>query len=90
MIVPTININGNTKESLLEEIRIAHNALTMARCALQNMTIHGRNFQTEPNGLELYSRSVDEQRDRIDRITGIMEELMEMYHMIDIQGGRVN
>lgn len=50
IIAPKINLNGTSKEALIKEYRAAHLAIDNAIEVLSKVTVHGRDFQTEPVG----------------------------------------
>jgi glucokinase len=48
--VPVVNLNGSSKESLLNDYLAIMRALEAANKAMAEATPHGRDFQTVPNG----------------------------------------
>jgi len=87
MKIPTIHLNGNSKESLLEEATEALSALDAAEKALHNITIHGRNFY--PQGPDAINAALAEYRDLLARFEAIKEEVLAYAVAID-NGGKQN
>ena len=76
MMVPRIHLNGNSKESLLEELREAHHAINAAIVALKNVTIHGRNYY--PISDNAYSQARAEHDVRLQRLQDIIDEIRSL------------
>lgn len=50
LIIPVVNLNGTSRESLVEDHRKALDALKVAFDALSDIAPHGRDYQTTPPG----------------------------------------
>lgn len=50
LVLPRININGNTRESLVKDYTEALDAQNAALARFLNIDFHGRNYQTLPDG----------------------------------------
>ncbi len=46
MMTVRVNMNGDSAESLLEELRVVHSAIVSAQAAMGRLTVHQRNYQT--------------------------------------------
>jgi hypothetical protein len=80
---PVINLNGTNGEALLKEYRTAIGAVNTAYIALDNITVHGRDFQTAAPGL--YAQAREEQINRLKALAQIKEELLALYAAVDDQ-----
>ena len=47
---PQVNLNGTSKESLMEQVRNAADACYNLQAQLADMRPHGRDYQTAPEG----------------------------------------
>jgi hypothetical protein len=47
---PVLNLNGSNGKDLYEELKTASDQLQKAREAVASVTVHGRDFQTQPDG----------------------------------------
>jgi outer membrane biogenesis lipoprotein LolB len=56
--IPVVNLNGNSKESLVEQAMAIHHALEAAKKAIAESDLnHGRNFQTAGTGAYIQART---------------------------------
>jgi hypothetical protein len=74
---PVVNINGTSAKNLLEEYRAAGHALRTAIEAVSAMTVHGRDFQTAPEGL--YQKARAEQVERLRKLQDVLKEVEAMH-----------
>lgn len=81
MIKPTININGTAAEDLRAEYLRAYEACRALEVALQEVTIHGRDYPHPQSG----SRAILQHDERIAWVRGIRQDLCEMIWAIDAQ-----
>jgi hypothetical protein len=79
--LPRIHLNGTSARALMDEIREAHTALTAARDALSNMTVHGRDHYICSIPFS-FSLARDEHCARIASIDKIIAEIGELYQGI--------
>lgn len=83
---PIIHSNGTGRKALIREAREAKKALGKAREALQNMTIHGRDFYVSSDYPVNYNQAVAEHFERIDSISEIISDLSNYQAKILEQG----
>jgi hypothetical protein len=81
---PTIHLNGDRQESLLEESVNALGALRDARAALCNITVNGRNFY--PQGPDATNQALKDFRAMLGRFDLVVEEV-ERYADAVADGG---
>lgn len=81
-IAPVINLNGTSAESLIAGYEAAYRALLRASEVVQQVMVHGRDFQTAPDGL--YERAKKEQVGRLNRIRDMAGEFLALAE--DVQG----
>jgi hypothetical protein len=80
---PTINLNGTTARELLEQQVMAIEAMRCAISRLQTAAPHARDYQTAPVGA--FTSAMDEHRNRVKRLIGVMRELEEIAEHISDQ-----
>lgn len=73
MMVPTIHLNGTSKQDLLADMLKAYHAIQHAKAALGQASPNGRDYYPQGNGALLIAQ--DEHRDRIDRLTSVADEI---------------
>lgn len=61
LILPQINLNGNSRESLLEQYTAAHQKMKEACAAFLDIDFHGRNYQTLPDGSFLQAQEQEKE-----------------------------
>jgi len=54
---PVLNLNGSNGKDLYSELCTARDQLQKAREAIASVTVHGRDFQTQPHGTWLRAHS---------------------------------
>jgi hypothetical protein len=86
LYIPQVNLNGTSKASLKAELQNADAALQLAVDALREMTVHGRDWQSVPNGIEEWGQARDEHRARIAKIIEVRGELTAIWMAINAQG----
>ena len=88
LVVPVPNLNGNSAESLQEQLTNIRQALNAALAAFSKASdcIHGRNFQTMLDGIS-YQRMAQEAW--YERVTALEAMASEIYQIqIQIQKGQ--
>lgn len=87
LIVPTVNLNGNTAESLLEQLKELMTTLTAVEMAFANASdvVHGRNFQTLPKSGDVHYEAVQAWQERRTAIANINDELVQLARAIHSQ-----
>jgi hypothetical protein len=78
VIIPQININGTNGDQLVAEAEAAYDALIKAVNAVENMTVHGRDFQTCAAADTVTSKARNEHRERLMRLRGIKEDVSDI------------
>lgn len=76
--VPTIHLNGTSADTLLAETRAAIDALAIARKALADMTVHGRDHYVKADK-ESLAKALAEHEARFAAIDRIAAELTDLY-----------
>ena len=84
MKIPTINSNGDSQKNLLEEGQLALSALAQARDALTNITVNGRNFYPQGDGVA--QQAVEEFLNLLTRFDAIKKEVHD-YPLAVSDGG---
>lgn len=85
MMIPTIHLNGTGKTTLLDELKVAHGAVTAAVDALRQVTVHGRDYY--PQGPDAYKQARHEMDERLRSMNDIAVELQAMYLHLQRQNG---
>jgi len=77
MMIPTIHLNGTSKEELCEQIRNAGSALHDAIEALSKAAPHGRDYY--PQGDDAFRKAQEEHNSRLYRLAAVQAELAQIY-----------
>lgn len=85
MTLPTIHMNGTSKESLIDDLCEASLAINTAYEALKRTAPNGRDYY--PQGPDALSAAVKEHDDRCRRLDAIKAEIDELTIAIDEGGG---
>ena len=80
MQAPLIHLNGTSRQSLLDQLCDAGEAVRKAMDALCQASPNGRDYY--PLGPEAYKRALDEHQSRYDRLTSVRRELEELTEAI--------
>ena len=72
MIRPAVNLNGDTKQTLLDQTTEARRALQAAAVAMIQAAPHGRNYQT--------GGDFQADRQEFSRRIKLIQELADLYH----------
>ena len=84
-MAPTIHLNGTSKKDLVAEYEHAMVALDRAQEALQQITVHGRDYYVQsPNAI---NGAISESKYRIDRVRDVRKEIEEIFSKILDQEG---
>lgn len=81
MTLPTIHMNGTTKDALIESLCEASQTLDLAYQALKQTAPNGRDFY--PQGPAALNAATDEHCDRLRRLDGIKKEIDALTLAID-------
>lgn len=71
--VPTVHLNGTSKERLLEAIEEAYTAVGVALEKLSETAPNGRDYY--PQGPDAINQAQDEHRARLQKLQDVREEL---------------
>jgi hypothetical protein len=80
-MIPTIHLNGTSREELIRQLQQAVTALTEAHRALENAAPHGRDYY--PQGKGAIQQAVIEHRERLMRLGDIQEEILAILDVIE-------
>lgn len=81
---PTLNLNGTSGTTFMQEYSEATDALRTALDALKGMTVHGRDHQTSPDPGS-YQKAAVEHRARIRDVTRVLDEVLTLALDVDQQ-----
>ena len=84
MILPTIHLNGTSKERLIESLCNASNALNDAYSALKETAPNGRDYY--PQGPQALKQATDEHMLRLRKLDAVKAEIDALTLAIDQQG----
>jgi hypothetical protein len=86
-MIPTIHLNGTGSKTLLEELETAHTAITEAIAAVQQITVHGRDYYVQ--GPHAYGQARTEMDARLTALEQVQRDLFNMHTALyDVQQGR--
>ena len=80
MIVPTIHLNGDSRETLLDQCRKALVAIRDAITACREMHPNGRNYY--PQGPDAIGKAMSEHEERLSKIFDVRDDLERMMEAI--------
>lgn len=81
MTLPTIHLNGTSKERLVDALCDASNALNEAYEALKQTAPNGRDYY--PQGNDALAAATSEHMDRLRRLDAIKDEVDQLAMAID-------
>jgi len=81
LAVPQVNINGTSKRELQDQCLQAYRALQDALEALNQMTPHGRDYQTV--GFERYDLARSQHQDRMRSVGEIKDEIYAIWESME-------
>lgn len=84
-IIPTIHMNGDTRDTLLNDYLAQRKAVITAIKALQAHPPHARNYY--PEGMAAFTKAQDEHRERIAALKHVTRELEEILEAISNKDG---
>ena len=73
LAVPSVHINGTSKQALLEDLTHAGHAIVQAISALQMVAPHGRDYY--PQGSDALRVATSEHLARIQKLQDILSEI---------------
>ena len=74
MMIPTIHMNGTSKDALMDELSTANSALLDAIHALASCAPNGRDYY--PQGPTAITTALDEHKSRLECITSVRHEIV--------------
>jgi ferredoxin-NADP reductase len=80
MITPVIHLNGSSAETLKMQLKNAAGDLDQAITSLALAAPHGRDYYLL--GPDALATAMEEHRDRLKRLTSVLEELNALHHDI--------
>lgn len=90
IIAPTVHLNGTDRDSLLGQLRAAHDAVDTAISALSQAAPHGRDYYVQSDGEDgggrsAIERAISEHRNRLARLESVQAELAALWQAVDAQ-----
>ena len=86
MMVPTIHLNGTSREALLEQVCNAGHAARILADALSEMAPNGRDYY--PQGDHAYPQARAEHDARLNALTAVQQDLEAMYLEIETRNSK--
>lgn len=83
MVIPTVHLNGTSKDALMDQAMAAIDASQKLLAALADMTPHGRDYYVH---VDSYEGARLQHEHRVKRVHDVLEELQEVAAGIDRQG----
>ena len=83
--LPTIHLNGTSKERLLEAINDAYWKIGEAQRALAETAPNGRDYYTPQRDYDRLAKATEEHYSRMAKLHSILTELEELAEGIDLQ-----
>lgn len=80
MVLPTIHLNGTSRERLLEPLNTAYDAINEAYTALKQCAPNGRDYY--PQGQGAMDNAVKEHMARLQRLDDVSKELEAIINAI--------
>jgi hypothetical protein len=84
LTVPTVHLNGTSKDTLLHQLHCAKRNLKEAIEKLGNTEPHGRDYYM--HGREAFHSAQAQHVSRLERLTSVYDELSELEEKISEQG----
>jgi hypothetical protein len=84
--VPTIHLNGTSKDDLLNALHNLASTLNVAGYEMEKVAPNGRDYY--PQGPDAIREALAEHIDRAQRLKAIENEIDALYNAIEEQGGR--
>ena len=84
MIVPTVHLNGTSKDELLRQVLEADRAVNVALSRLRDATPNARDYY--PQGPDAFREASNAHYLRIARLQSVREELAGIYEAVEEQG----
>ncbi len=81
MMVPSVHLNGTSKDALLDSVAEAAKAVEAALKPLSDASPNERDYY--PQGVGAFLRAQSEHEYRMARVTAVYNELMDLYYAIE-------
>lgn len=85
VLVPTVHLNGTSKQELLNQAEDARDAVEVAISLLQAAAPNARDYY--PQSGRAFEQARRQHQDRLSRLQTVSAELIEIYNSIEDQGG---
>ena len=76
LTIPTVHMNGTSRDNLVNPLREAYKALRIALDKLAETAPNGRDYY--PQGPDAINRAMDEYRSRQERLQSVQKELTDI------------
>jgi hypothetical protein len=76
LIVPTVHLNGTSKDELIAQLDAALDALSVAQAALLRAAPNARDYYVQ--GVSAYARADAEHVSRMQRLNSVKSELQQL------------
>lgn len=86
--VPTVHLNGTSKQELLLQLREAYRAVNKAKEALRATVPHLRDYYVQDSTDQVYERAREQHNSRHDMLNTVMEQLEAIASAVQDQGGK--
>ncbi len=77
LTIPTIHLNGSSKESLVKDLKNAHTAIRNAIDALRETAPHGRDYYLQ--GDKAFEKARNEHCERVVKLEAVKKEIIHIY-----------
>jgi hypothetical protein len=82
--IPTVHINGTSKESLMDQLRNAHTAISDAMDVLAKAAPHARDYYVQQDETAT-NEATAQHRARLVKLQEVQAELYKMWEGVDAQ-----
>jgi len=80
LIVPSVHLNGTSREELTEQLEAAAAAVQEAIGALRRAAPNGRDYY--PQGPQMIGRAIEQHTVRMDHLRTVLRELTEIFEAV--------
>lgn len=81
LTVPSVHLNGTSREELKKGYQAAYEAIGAARDTVGESSPNARDYYVQGN--DAYSKARDEHWDRMQRLLDIRQELLALFEAVD-------
>ena len=86
MMIPTVHLNGTSKNELLAQVEEAQRGVSVALRAMSSAAPNGRDYY--PQGPSAYAEAEREHLARVNKLVDVRQELLALYEAIADGGWR--